>query len=53
MLPSLSQSLAIIAVAGTTAISASPLLPFADVVKRDNWTPPAGFNVTYQSTFNA
>lgn len=53
MLPSITKTLALFAAAGAAVGNASPLLPVADVVKRNNWTPPAGLNVTYQSPFNA
>lgn len=32
---------------------ASPIINSAPLLRRDNWTPPAGLNVTYQSEFNS
>ena len=44
-------------VLASTALASPTPIPIAPceagLVRRDNWTPPAGLNVTYQSEYNA
>jgi hypothetical protein len=63
-IPALLTASAAASVLASTALASPTPIPISmsggsassqalSLVRRDNWTPPAGLNVTYQSEYNA